>query len=151
MISPKEMDAIVLSVAERIARMAHAEQLDKSGDPYVGHLRRVARHQSLFKNPQAQAVAWLHDLVEDQPQHAGLLAEFPVPIARAVYLLTKSPSEPAELYFARIKADPLALQVKLADIADNMSEHRMGRLDAETQSRLRAKYAKALRLLDATT
>jgi len=93
------------------------------------------------------AVAWLHDLVEDQPTYADCLAHFPPKIARAVYLLTKDQAEPAELYFGRIKADPLALRVKLADIADNMSEQRMGRLDPETQARLRTKYAQGLAIL----
>jgi hypothetical protein len=39
--------------------------------------------------------------------------------------------------------------VKRADIADNMSVDRMGRLDAATQQRLQAKYEAALRVLDA--
>lgn len=134
--------------AEMLARTAHAGQTDKAGQPYIGHLRRVAAHPSLYVDEDARAVAWLHDLVEDRPSYAPeLLDQMPVHIARSVLLLTKSKGEPDELYFARIKADPLALKVKLADIADNLSEARLAHLDADTQARLRAKYARALELL----
>ena len=38
---------------------------------------------------------------------------------------------------------PLALTVKLADIADNSDPHRLASLDAATRDRLTAKYARA--------
>jgi hypothetical protein len=47
----------------------------------------------------------------------------------------------------RVAANPLAVTVKRADIADNLSPARMARLEAETQARLQTKYATALRLL----
>lgn len=138
-------DAALRALAEAVARQAHAEHVDKSGAPYIGHLERVAA--AVAPDADAMAAAWLHDLVEDQPHCAGYLMDFPPHIIRTVYLLTKVKNEPNALYFARIKADPLALKVKLADIADNMSPERMGKLDAPTQERLRAKYANALALL----
>lgn len=135
-----------LTSARNLAGMAHAGQQDKSGAPYLGHLARVA--VAVGADEDAQAVAWLHDLVEDRPAYTELLIEWmPTHIVRAVFNLTKSKGEPDELYFARIRVDPLTLKVKLADIADNMSEHRMGKLDEATQTRLRAKYARALSLL----
>lgn len=52
-----------------------------------------------------------------------------------------------EFYYAEIKKNPGAVQVKLADIGDNLQPWRLSYLSDETQARLRAKYAKALELL----
>ena len=48
--------------AEDIARMAHAEQVDKAGQPYIGHIERVAARVT---SDEAKCVAWLHDVLED--------------------------------------------------------------------------------------
>ena len=48
---------------------------------------------------------------------------------------------------AHVRQNPLALRVKLADIADNSDESRIALLDDKTAARLRRKYAKALRAL----
>lgn len=136
----------VLSEAIKLAKLAHTNHFDKSGAPYINHLERVAAR--VAPDPVAEAVAWLHDLVEDRPQFATALGQFPAHIVRAVYLLTKSKGEDPALYFARIKTDPVALKVKLiGDIPDNLSEDRLGRLDQETQDRLRKKYAVATEYL----
>src|SRR5216117_646950 len=52
--------------AELAARIGHIGQTDKCRRPYIEHPERVAqsvRHLS----KEAQAAAWLHDLVEDTP------------------------------------------------------------------------------------
>ena len=49
---------------------------------------------------------------------------------------------------ARVKADPLALRVKLADIASNTDRARMALLDEATRVRLTEKYRKALEALN---
>ena len=49
--------------AEALARSAHAGQVDKAGAPYAQHPERVAA--AVTGDPQAQAAAWLHDVVED--------------------------------------------------------------------------------------
>jgi len=65
-------------------------------------------------------------------------------IVDAVVLLTRTEQvEPAE-YYARIRENPLALAVKLADIHDNLDPARLSRLDADTASRLLRKYGAAL-------
>ena len=76
-------------------------------------------------------------------------AGFPEPVIAAVDALTRRPDEPGDNYYARVAADPLALRVKRADIADNSSPERLGRLDEATQIRLRHKYAHALATLAA--
>ena len=62
--------------AEAFARAVHAEQTDKSGDPYVDHLQRVATRtmakisglpgilNATLVSEMVQ-MAWLHDVIED--------------------------------------------------------------------------------------
>jgi hypothetical protein len=60
-------------------------------------------------------------------------------------LAWKHPVE--DFYYANIKRNPGAVQVKWADISDNLQPWRLSYLPDETQDRLRAKYAKAIELL----
>jgi (p)ppGpp synthase/HD superfamily hydrolase len=53
-----------------------------------------------------------------------------------------------EFYYRQIKADRNATIIKLADIRDNMAGWRLAYLSDETQKRLRAKYNKALAILN---
>lgn len=52
-----------VTVAESIASLRHAGQTDKAGQPYIGHVSRVAANVS--GDHDAETVAWLHDVVED--------------------------------------------------------------------------------------
>ena len=49
--------------AKAFATARHAGVVDKAGEPYTGHLERVASH--LLDHPEAAVVAWLHDTAED--------------------------------------------------------------------------------------
>lgn len=125
---------------------AHAGHVDKSGEVYATHLVRVA---SMLEGEEAQAVALLHDTVEDtDATEADIRAAFPGPVADAVMALTKRKNEPLEAYIARVAEIPLAARVKRADIADNSAPARMARLDPETQARISDKYSRALALLE---
>ena len=136
--------------AIRIARAAHDGQVDKSGAPYIGHPLRVMGRVS---GEHARMAAVLHDVVEDtQVTAADLLAAgCPAHVVATVVALSHLPGESQEDYLRRVTADPVAVVVKRADIADNMSPPRMAMLDPATQDRLRAKYTRALDLLDALT
>ncbi|WP_313281599.1 phosphohydrolase [Stenotrophomonas indicatrix] len=131
--------------ARTLALEAHAGQADKAGHPYIGHVGRVAA--AVRGDDEAEAVAWLHDVIEDCPAFAGQVQAFPAPLQDAVRLLSRTSAADADTYYARISADPLALKVKLADIADNADEARMASLDAATAERLRDKYRRALAAL----
>lgn len=131
--------------ARTLAMEAHAGQVDKAGHPYIGHVGRVAA--AVRGDDEAEAVAWLHDVVEDCPAFAGQVQAFPTPLQDAVRLLSRTSAADADTYYARISADPLALKVKLADIADNDDEARLASLDAATAERLRDKYRRALAAL----
>lgn len=113
--------------ARALAIEAHAGQQDKAGRPYIEHVARVAG--AIEDDPIAQATAWLHDVVEDCDDHASRVGDFPAPIQRAVQLMSRNSAPDADTYYARIAADPVALKVKLADIADNADEARLAALD----------------------
>lgn len=53
----------MLQTAERLARHAHAGQVEQlTGDDYIHHVERVV---ALVEGDEAKAVAWLHDVLED--------------------------------------------------------------------------------------
>lgn len=128
--------------AEQIAAVAHRGQVDKGGQPYITHPARVAARVAGDEN--AVAAAWLHDVVEDTTVTLAELEEsFPAEVTTAVDALTRRHGEAPADYYARVREVPLALTVKLADMADNSDPQRLARLDAATRDRLIAKYARA--------
>lgn len=135
-----------LDEAIQLARRAHEGQLDKSGRPYISHPLRV---MGSLRDEHERMAAVLHDVVEDTPVTLADLeaAGCPEEVLAAVAAISKRPGEDQTTYLARVAANPIALAVKRADIADNMSPDRLSRLDEETQERLRAKYEAALRQL----
>ncbi len=136
----------LLSKAINIAMQAHAGQVDKAGMPYIGHVMRVMQ---AGKTIDEKIVGVLHDVVEDTTwTFDALLAEgFPVHIVDALRCVTKlSDDEPYESFINRVKTNPLAVAVKIADLTDNMDIRRLQTLtDADVQ-RLR-KYLKAYQSL----
>jgi hypothetical protein len=67
-------DALIAK-ADEIAERAHRGQIDKIGQPYINHPRRVARR---VVTPEAKAAAlspasgWAHRLRGECPQHDGV-------------------------------------------------------------------------------
>lgn len=138
-----------MSIVERakdLAHRAHAGQVDMAGRRYIEHVARVA--EAVSDDPEAEAVAWLHDVLEDCP---GFEDEFwhtaSAHVSKAVDKMTRWPGMPSHHYYVRVRNNPLALRVKLADIADNSDEARLALLDDATADRLRRKYAKARKAL----
>jgi (p)ppGpp synthase/HD superfamily hydrolase len=100
-----------------------------------------------------QIVAILHDTVEDTDATLEDIRNlcdgqtYADTIVDAVDAITKRPNEQYDDYLVRVKDNPIALSVKLADIRDNMSPIRQYRLPLEKQIKLKAKYLKALTIL----
>lgn len=141
----------LVAVARAIATIAHFGQVDKAGNPYIDHPKRVAERVS--DNDRDAAVAWLHDVIEDTDLTAQILiaAGIPFSIVADVILLTRVPDQTPEDYYDEIRAHSIrARRVKLADIADNTDPGRLALLDDATIARLTRKYAKARMLLGAT-
>lgn len=145
-----EVDAMVQhGRASAIASIAHRGQTDKLGADYINHPARVAEQFDWLDEPVEHCAAWLHDVLEDSDISAedllaaGMLQE----IVDAVVLLTRTDDVSDENYYRRIREHPVALAVKLADIADNTADWRVRELDDDTRVRLSQKYHKARQLL----
>jgi (p)ppGpp synthase/HD superfamily hydrolase len=138
------LDGPTLDEAIKLASRAHTGQADKAGDEYIGHPLRVMRTVA------TSVAAVLHDVVEDSDVTLADLraAGYPVAVVAAVDALTHPEAEPTEAYLARVAADPIAVVVKRADMADNSDPARLARLPAETADRYALRYAGRRRLLD---
>lgn len=142
----------IVSRAKALAHRAHAGQVDKAGRPYIEHVARVAA--AVSDDPVAEAVAWLHDVLEDcrhLPEWMECMEFRPITVPVNVMHLTRENFTGDDFYYENISRHPVALRVKLADIADNSSEDRLALLDEKTAARLRRKYAKAIAALTGGT
>lgn len=142
----------LVTEAKELATRAHQGQFDKSGAPYIGHPERVAGHVAQHAAGEdlevAQAVAWLHDVVEDTPVTlADLARQFPADVVAAVDAMTKRSGEEPDDYYRRVCANRIARAVKNADLDDNTDPARTARLAPVTRERLAAKYAHARSML----
>ncbi len=118
---------------------AHRGQTDRAGLAYIGHVARVADGVT---GEDEIVVALLHDVVEDTDiPLLRIEAEFGPEIAAAVDAISRREGESEADYLDRVTANPLALAVKRADVADNDHPARMAVLDNETRARLKKKYA----------
>lgn len=125
----------------RIVLEAHGNQ--KYGNmPYIVHLMMVARH---FNDPEKQAIALLHDILEDTDVTQEELYDlFDENIARTVIVLTRKPMEEYMTYIRRIKQDSLATEIKIADLEENLFVTNYS-FSLERHSPLR--YQQALKIL----
>ncbi len=130
--------------AKTLAAQAHRGQFDKAGRSYIEHPERVVGH---LVDPTADevVVAWLHDVVEDSAVTLEEVdEEFGPVVAAAVDALTRRLDEAdSDDYYVRVKANPIALKVKAADLADNTDPARLALLDPAQRARLEIKYAHA--------
>ncbi len=125
---------------------AHKDQVDKSGLPYVFHPFHLAEQ---MRDEETTLTALLHDVAEDSDITLKQLSKmgFGEAVMRALELLTHREDEPYMDYVARIKEDPIARAVKLADLRHNSD---LSRLDIVTPKDLarREKYLAAIALLE---
>lgn len=149
MSGPSMSEPPYLAWARHAAHYYHEGQVDKIGEPYIGHPARVAAAcRAEGCGPEVQAAAWLHDVIEDTdlPLSALRLA-VPPSVHDAVDALTKRDGEKFADYYERVKANPIAVVVKWHDVADNADPRRLAKVAPDTRNRLRAKYQHALALL----
>jgi (p)ppGpp synthase/HD superfamily hydrolase len=139
-------DTRIQDQAYMLAARHHKGQLYGT-EPYTEHLADVV--QSLWMkhgdsiNPVLVATAWLHDVLEDtECTWEEIVAACGDEVARAVVCLTKHPQQAKEWYIARIKACPIALEVKIHDSLCNLRASVM----SGERGRVR-KYSQQLMLL----
>lgn len=115
-------DALEHAIA--LAVKSHFGQRDKAGQPYILHVLRVMH---AVNDPIAKQAAVLHDYIEDV---GGTVVELnrhlisPLAI-QAIVLLSKPEHSNYCEYVISLSSNPIAVQVKLADLDDN---YRIGRV-----------------------
>jgi hypothetical protein len=107
-----------LETAIRIAVAAHAGQKEKGGAAYITHPLRL---MAAMDCEEAKIVAVLHDVIEDTTVTIEDLRRegFGEDVLTAVAIVTHRRHEPYADYVVRCKGNPVARQVKLADLVDN--------------------------------
>lgn len=135
--------ADLLSVAAQV----HREQVDKAGEPKILHVIRVVAR---VRGPSARRVAAVHDALEDSDSLS--LAYFrslglTLDEIEALDAITRRKDETYRAYIERVARSPIAREVKLADLADNLDPKR----DFPGVESLRERYRAAVeRLTDPT-
>ena len=121
--------------ALRLAYEAHQGQFDKSGVPYVFHPLHLAEQ---MPDEESIVAALLHDVVEDTDYSLEDLKSmgFPPKALEAVALLTHTGEEPYLRYVARIKENPIAKRVKLADLRHNSDLSRIRQVTERDRDRV---------------
>ena len=132
----------VFETALEIALKAHKGQMDKNGVAYITHPLAVAAQ---LDSLELKTIALLHDTIEDTDVTAEYLLERGIPkeLVEVVQLLTKPEDEEYESYLKRVRENPMAKAVKLADLAHNTSPERASGLNEKR----RAKYELAKKIM----
>ena len=125
---------------------AHKDQVDKSGLPYVHHPFDLAEQ---METEDTVIVALLHDVVEDTEYTLDDIRAmgFPERIVEALSYMTHDDAVPYLDYVAKIKENPIATAVKLADLKHNSDISRLDVVDEKALERVE-KYRKAMAILE---
>lgn len=134
--------------AMRIAYAAHHGQTDCNGMSYVFHPYHLAEQMD---DEISCCVALLHDVAEDTEVTLDELAkDFPQEVIEALKLLTHEKDTDYFEYVRKIKDNPIAKKVKLADLAHNMDRSRIvdsSVVSAEKLNKWDEKYGRAMEIL----
>jgi (p)ppGpp synthase/HD superfamily hydrolase len=97
-----------------------------------------------------QAAAVLHDVLEDTEVSVEELraAGIPVDVVDVVVALTHRPGQSYERYVEQVARDPIACEVKLADLADNLANNKRLPNAPDVVARIE-RYERAIRRLRA--
>ncbi len=129
-----------------IATEAHKGQKDKGGNDYINHPLTVAKS---METDDEIIVALLHDVVEDTDTTIDDLKEagFNDNVLNALATITKSDDESYDEYVQRVKKNPIATKVKLADLKHNSDLSRIKNPTEKDYKRVE-KYHKYIELLE---
>mgnify|MGYP000168231812 FL=1 len=128
--------------AIEIAVAAHKGQKDKSGADYILHPLRVMERG---KSEIEKICGVLHDVLEDSEWTFEKLENegFSNEVIAVLRCITKeSEKEDYDVFINRIAQNPIAIEVKINDLLDNMDITRLKELNEEDVKRLN-KYLKA--------
>ena len=149
----------MVNKAIRLLYEKHKDQVDKAGLPYVFHPFHVAES---MQDEARTIVALLHDTVEDTDLTFEELEAmgFGTDVVDALKCMTHQHDEDYFEYVKRVGTNPIAIDVKLSDLAHNMDssrlceiEERMSKEELEKFNLKRAskyeKYQKSVEYLTA--
>lgn len=115
----------LIRLASSIAMLAHWGQLDKAGNLYFDHCKRVA-HKG--KKVEEVILGFLHDVLEDttEPEKYNIQIfrekyGIPEDILKSLELITRDKKEPYFDYIRKLKTDELSKAFKLNDIEDHLT------------------------------
>lgn len=147
-------DSALINVAEQIAVAAHAGQVGKNSAPYIEHPRTlVALVKAWEGDATTQAIAWLHDVLEDTPVTVADLEQAGIPdvVIQGVVTLTRQRDSQGQdesyldSYIPRVKQASAQVQmVKRADLTHHLQRK------ATLPTNLEQRYRQALAILEAS-
>lgn len=123
-------------IALELAVEKHKNQTDKAGNPYILHPLHVMEN---VNSKEGKIVAILHDIIEDTDITENYLLKigFSKRIVDAVVALTRSEDMDYQEYIKNLSSNPLAKEVKLADLEHNMDLKRLPTLEEKDLERNR--------------
>lgn len=123
-------------IALELAVEKHKNQTDKAGNPYILHPLHVMEN---VNSKEGKIVAILHDIIEDTDITEDYLLKIGLSkrIVDAVVALTRSKGMDYQEYIKNLSSNPLAKEVKLADLEHNMDLKRLPTLEEKDLERNR--------------
>ena len=126
---------------------AHKDQVDKAGMPYVFHPFHIAEQMT---TEDTIVTALLHDVAEDTyvtVDYMETVCGFKPAVIEALRLLTHEKNVPYLDYIRKLKDNPIAREVKLADLKHNSDVSRLEVIEGNMLQNLK-KYKKAIAILE---
>ena len=123
-------------IALELAVEKHKNQTDKAGNPYILHPLHVMEN---VNSKEGKIVAILHDIIEDTDITENYLLKIGLSkrIVDAVVALTRSEDRDYQEYIKNLSSNPLAKEVKIADLEHNMDLKRLPTLEEKDLERNR--------------
>ena len=123
-------------IALELAVEKHKNQTDKAGNPYILHPLHVMEN---VNSKEGKIVTILHDIIEDTDITENYLLKIGLSkrIVDAVVALTRSEDMDYQEYIKNLSSNPLAKEVKLADLEHNMDLKRLPTLEEKDLERNR--------------
>lgn len=108
------------------AAVAHRNQFDKGGRPYILHVLKVL-HNVGSDDEELQCIAVGHDLFEDTKTTVEDLVSLGMTqrVIDGIYGVTKMPGESYESYKTKVKSNLDCIRVKKADLRHNSDIRRL--------------------------
>lgn len=146
-----------LQIANNIANIAHCNQTDKAGEPYMGHINRVkdnavdiCEDNNYNKTVERWCIitALMHDVLEDSPYTIKDLYEigFDPYVVDACALMNHVKGVKYYEYIINLSKNKVATCVKLADLMDNLNCFRLKSFTLKDAKRIK-KYILAKEFL----